>query len=185
MLLLVVSACNNTKTNDTADKPEKPDSYFTNPAPRFEVDLGEAASNLPTVEFTGDKLKRPVQFREWIFVGGRIAEGSEAAFESYYMHPRTFHAMKQDRAWPKHVVIARERSDVKAEGTDFLMGEPRRLEVAVFDVERFANKPEHWAFFDFGTRDAPASTASPDGRPWFEKPDELLAFCPVLREIKR
>jgi hypothetical protein len=176
------------KSETTAEKPaEKPkkEIYFKNPSPPFEVELGKAEQESPAAEFLDSgHLRVPVLYREWIFVGSRLAAGSQPTFENYYMHPRHYQSFLKNHAWPHQIVLVRERFANKSIATDKVMGEPRGVSVAYYNG-RADTAHGGWQFFDFGESYPLANTASPDGRPWFDSADALLEFCPVLRGIKR
>ena len=181
-----IAACNGKKAPDEAKAEEEaPKSYFKNPAPPFDVELNEAEKQSPAAEFLeGDKLRKPVLYRQWVFVGSRLVAGTNAMFENIYMHPRHYNKFKLDHAWPDPAVLVRERIEVQPQGADFVMGEPRGVAVAVRDSKRFTEN-NGWAFFDFGETYPLANSAAPDGRAWFDSPDELFEYCPVIRGLKR
>jgi len=185
--LVFATACNRQKPVDdetTTDKSETT-SYFKNPAPPFEVELAEAEKEAPATEFLeNQQLRKPLLYREWIFIGSRLVAGTKATFENIYMHPRHYHDFRQNHAWPDPLVLVCERVEVKPTGADFVMGKPQGISVAVRDSKRFADSGG-WAFFDFGTTYPLANSATADGRVWFDSPDELLEYCPVIRGFKR
>ncbi len=184
--VVFVVACNDQKPSDKEEKTDEPvKSYFKNPAPPFEVELKEAEKEAPAAEFLEDgKLRKPLLYREWTFIGSRLVAGTKATFENIYMHPRHYHDFRQNHAWPDPLVLVRERVEVNSKGADFVMGEPRGISVAVRDSKRFADNAG-WAFFDFGETYPLATSAAADGRAWFTSPDELIEYCPVIRGLKR
>ena len=197
MILLALAATSISCSSENPPPPKTPEnpeqtpkkrenvSYFKNPSPPFEVELGEAAKESPAIEFLeSGHVRLPLLYREWTFVGSRVVSGSESTFENFYMHPRHFHKFRMDHAWPPHIVIVRERFERTASGNDAVMGKPRGVSVAVYGGHT-ETRNGGWLFFDFGTTYPPANSAPPDGRPWFESADALLEFCPILRGIKR
>ena len=167
------------------DGPKKEIVYLKNPAPPFEVELGEAAKDAPAAEFLNSgHMRLPLLYREWIFVGSRLVAGSEPTFENYYMHPRHYHALRQNHAWPHQIALVREQYAATAGDTQHTMGKRRGVSAAFYDG-RADTAHGGWQFFDFGSGNPPANSAPPDGRAWFDSADALLEFCPVLRGMKR
>jgi len=184
--ICLTAACNEKKpTDDTKADNEPAKSYFKNPAPPFEVVLGAAEKESAAAEFLdGNKLRKPLQYREWIFIGSRLIAGTKATFENIYMHPRHYHDFRQNHAWPDPLVLVRERVIVEPKGADFVMGKPQGVSVAVRNTAKITDS-SGWAFYDFGTTYPLANSAAADGRAWFASPDELLEYCPVIRGFKR
>jgi cytochrome c553 len=114
------------------------------------------------VEFTADgKLKQPVGYRQWVYVGEVITPNDmndgEAAFpefHSVYMDPESFAEYEKTGKYPDGTVLIKELSSVgskkAASGNGYFQGEFTGLEAAIKDSKRFKDEPDNWAYFSFG-----------------------------------
>ena len=114
------------------------------------------------VEFTADgKLKRPVGYRKWTYVGEVVTpndmndgEASFPEFHSVYMDPQSFAAYEQTGKFPDGAVVVKELSSVgsnnASSGNGYFQGEFTGLEAAIKDSRRFKDEPGNWAYFSFG-----------------------------------
>jgi cytochrome c553 len=114
------------------------------------------------VEFTADgKLKQPVGYRKWIYVGEVITPNDmndgEAAFpefHSVYMDPESFAEYEKTGKYPDGTVLMKELSSVGSKkapsGNGYFQGEFTGLEAAIKDSKRFKDEPGNWAYFSFG-----------------------------------
>ena len=116
------------------------------------------------VEFTPDgKLKRPVGYRQWVYVGTPLTpndlNGGEAAFPEFhavYIDPESFAHYQKTGEFRDGTVMIKELISVGAKeassGKGYFMGEFTGLEVAIKDPKRFKDEPGNWAYFHFGEK---------------------------------
>ena len=121
-------------------------------------DKAKAAS----VEFTADgKLKRPVGYRKWVYVGEVVTpndmndgEASFPEFHSVYMDPESFAHYEKTGKFRDGTVLVKELSSVGSKeapsGKGYFMGEFTGLEISIKDSKRFKDEPGNWAYFSFG-----------------------------------
>jgi Cytochrome P460 len=114
------------------------------------------------VEFTADgKLKQPVDYRKWVYVGEVITpndmNGGEATFpefHSVYMDPESFAEYEKTGKYRDGTVLIKELSSVGSKkapsGNGYFQGEFTGLEAAIKDSKRFKDEPDNWAYFSFG-----------------------------------
>ena len=124
------------------------------------------------VEFTADgKLKQPVGFRKWVYIGTPLTpndlNGGEAAFPEFhevYMDPESFAHYEKTGQFRDGTVIVKELSSVGSKeapsGKGYFMGEFTGLEAAIKDSKRFKDEPGNWAYFSFGHKYPLKSEAS-------------------------
>jgi hypothetical protein len=114
------------------------------------------------VEFTPDgKLKRPVGYRKWVYVGTPITpnelNGGEAPFPDFhavYVEPESYAHYEKTGEFRDGTVIIKELVGIGAKeaasGKGYFMGDFIGLETAVKDSKRFKDEPGNWAYFTFG-----------------------------------
>ena len=114
------------------------------------------------VEFTADgKLKQPVGYRRWVFVGSPLTpndmndgEASFPEFHEVYMDPESFAHYEKTGKFRDGTVLVKELSSVGSKeapsGKGYFMGEFTGLEAAIKDSKRFKDEPGNWAYFSFG-----------------------------------
>ena len=114
------------------------------------------------VEFTADgKLKRPVGYREWVYVGEVVTpndmndgEATFPEFHSVYMDPESFAHYEKTGQYRDGTVLVKELSNVGAKkapsGNGYFQGEFTGLEATIKDSRRFEDEPGNWAYFSFG-----------------------------------
>ena len=114
------------------------------------------------VEFTADgKLKQPVGYREWVYVGEVVTpndmNGGEATFpefHSVYIDPESFTLFEKTGKFRDGTVVVKELSSVgtkqASSGNGYFQGEFTGLETAIKDSQRFKDEPGNWAYFSFG-----------------------------------
>src|SRR5262249_26958231 len=114
------------------------------------------------VEFTADgKLKRPVGYRNWVYVGTPLTpndlNGGEAAFPEFhdvYIDPESFDHFEKTGQFRDGTVIVKELVLVGAKeassGKGYFMGDFTGLETAIKDSKRFKDEPAKWGYFTFG-----------------------------------
>jgi hypothetical protein len=121
-------------------------------------DKAEAAP----VEFAADgKLKQPVGYRKWVYIGTPVTPNDmndgEAAFPEFhevYMDPESFAYYEKTGKFRDGTVLVKELSSVGSKeapsGTGYFQGEFTGLEAAIKDSKRFKDEPDNWAYFSFG-----------------------------------
>ena len=114
------------------------------------------------VEFTADgKLKQPVGYRKWVYVGEVVTpndmndgEASFPEFHEVYMDPESFAHYEKTGKFRDGTVVIKELSSVGSKeapsGKGYFQGEFTGLEAAIKDSKRFKDEPGNWAYFSFG-----------------------------------
>src|ERR1700747_412848 len=114
------------------------------------------------VEFTADgKLKQPVGYRKWVYVGEVITpndmndgEASFPEFHAVYMDPESFAHYEKTGKFRDGTVLIKELSSVGSKkapsGKGYFQGELTGLEAAIKDSKQFKDEPGNWAYFSFG-----------------------------------
>ncbi len=113
------------------------------------------------IQYTTDgKLKEPVGFRKWVYVGASVTpnelNGGHALFpefHSIYMDPDSFAEYEKTGKYREGTVFVKELISVGAKdassGKGYFMGDYLAVEVAIKDSKRFKNEPGSWAYFSF------------------------------------
>jgi hypothetical protein len=114
------------------------------------------------VEFTADgKLKQPVGYRKWVYVGEVVTpndlndgEASFPEFHAVYMDPDGFAHYEKTGKFRDGTVLIKELSSVGSKkassGNGYFQGELTGLEASIKDSKRFKDEPGNWAYFSFG-----------------------------------
>ncbi|HMB07666.1 MAG TPA: cytochrome P460 family protein [Isosphaeraceae bacterium] len=114
------------------------------------------------VEFTPDgKLKKPVGYRKWVYVGTPVTpndlndgEAMFPEFHAVYMDPESFAHYEKTGEFRDGTVMIKELISVGAKeapsGKGYFMGNFRGLEASIKDSKRFKDEPGSWAYFSFG-----------------------------------
>ena len=114
------------------------------------------------VKFTADgKLKQPVGYRKWVFVGSPLTpndmndgEASFPEFHAVYIDPESFAHYEKTGEFRDGTVLIKELSSVGSKkspaGNGYNQGEFTGLETAIKDSKRFKDEPGTWAYFTFG-----------------------------------
>jgi hypothetical protein len=122
----------------------------------------QSKADAAPVEFTADgKLKQPVGYRNWTYVGEVITpndmNGGEATFPEFhavYMDPESFAHFEKTGKLRDGTVLIKELSSVgtkeAASGKGYFQGDFTGLEAAIKDSKRFKDEPGSWAYFSFG-----------------------------------
>jgi hypothetical protein len=120
------------------------------------------AERTARVEFTTEgKLKQPVGYRQWMYMGTPLTpndlNGGEAPFPEFhvvYMDPDSFAHYEKTGEFREGTVMVKELTSVGAKeatsGKGYFMGEFTGLEVSIKDSQRFKGEPGGWAYFSFG-----------------------------------
>ena len=116
------------------------------------------------VEFTFDgKLKRPVGYRKWVYVGTPLTpnelNGGEAPFPDFhavYVEPESYAHYEKTGEFRDGTVMIKELVGIGAKeatsGMGYFMGDFIGLETSIKDSKRFKDEPGNWAYFNFGTK---------------------------------
>jgi hypothetical protein len=128
------------------------------------IAIAEPDATKALVEFTPDgKLKLPVGYRKWAFIGEVITpndlNGGEANFPEFhaiYVDPESFAEYEKTGKFRDGTVVVKELSSVGTKeatsGKGYFQGELTGLETAIKDSKRFKDEPGNWAYFDFGSK---------------------------------
>ena len=124
--------------------------------------VAQPAAKGALVEFTSDgKLKQPVGYRKWVFVGSPLTpndmndgEASFPEFHAVYIDPESFAYYEKTGEYRDGTVLIKELSSVGSKkspaGNGYNQGEFTGLETAIKDSKRFKDEPGNWAYFTFG-----------------------------------
>jgi len=120
-------------------------------------------------QYDGMRLVRPIDYREWSFLGSGLgltydnptAANAAPPFTNVFVNPSSYRSFIETGTWPNQTVFVLEsrRSETNAApnvGGRF-QGEMLGFEAEVKD-SRF---PEGWAFFNFGRAPALTTAAAP------------------------
>lgn len=114
------------------------------------------------VEFTSNgKLKQPVGYRKWVFVGSPLTpndlndgEASFPEFHAVYIDPESFAHYEKTGEFRDGTVLIKELSSVGSKtspaGNGYDQGEFTGLEATIKDSKRFKDQPGNWGYFSFG-----------------------------------
>src|SRR5262245_6705767 len=120
------------------------------------------AAGAAVVEFnSGGKLKPPVGYRKWVYVGEVVTpndlNGGAATFpefHSVYMDPESFAHHEKTGEFRDGTVLVKELSSVGSKeatsGKGYFQGEFTGLETSIKDSKRFKDEPGNTAYFSFG-----------------------------------
>jgi hypothetical protein len=119
------------------------------------------------------ELKRPVGYREWVYVGAPVTpndlNNGKAPFPEFhavYIDPPSWAHWKKTGQFREGTILIKELVSVgskeAASGKGYFMGEFIGLEATVKSAKMFPKEPGNWAYFSFTSADhkTPKSTAS-------------------------
>lgn len=118
----------------------------------------------------GTNLIRPIDYREWPFLGsglGLTYEGDAArsalspAFTNVFVNPSSYRAFMQSGKWPNRTVFVLE---IRRSGTEAAPNKGGRFQtdLSVLEAEVKDDRfPDGWAFFNFGRGTALTEAAAP------------------------
>ena len=142
------------------DDLRRPEAY---PAPR-PSQVTQVTTHISSVFLTDRevwKLKRPVGYRNWVYVGEVVTpndmndgEATFPEFHSVYMDPESFAEYEKTGKYRDGTVLVKELSSVGSKkapsGNGYFQGEFTGLEATIKDSKRFKDEPGNWAYFSFG-----------------------------------
>jgi len=111
-------------------------------------------------EMTGDQLKRPTDYRKWVYVGTPTTpndmNNGKAAFPEFhnvYIDPESYKEWKANGTWREGTILVKELvsvgSKAAASGNGYFMGDFIGLEATIKSKKLFPNEPGNWAYFSF------------------------------------
>ncbi len=128
------------------------------------ISCGEKNNYEEITYFTmqGDELKRPTDYRSWVFVGTPLTpndlNNGKAAFPEFhnvYIDPQSYDEYKATGKWREGTILVKELVSVggkaAASGNGYFMGEFIGLEATVKSAKLFPDEPGNWAYFSFTT----------------------------------
>jgi hypothetical protein len=122
----------------------------------------QPGASVAGIEFTPEgKLKRPIGYRRWVYVGTPLTpndlNGGEAPFPEFhavYIDPESFAHYEKTGEFRDGTVMVKELVGVGAReatsGKGYFMGDFTGLETSIKDSKRFKDEPGSWAYFSFG-----------------------------------
>jgi Cytochrome P460 len=124
--------------------------------------LAALAADIGAAHYDGeDRLLRPENWREWVFIGAALTPNDQNFGQAYlpefkyvYMDPVSFNHWRQTGEFREGTVIAKELvaigSTSELSGQGYFPGEYLGMEVAVKDSDRYAGHLGGWGFYSFG-----------------------------------
>ena len=121
---------------------------------------GDSQPGTDAPQYSGDKLLRPANYREWVWLssGFGMAYGPAAQanssqdppFDNVFVRPASYRAFLATGKWPDQTVFVLELRASVSKGSinqrGHFQGDVQAVEVEVKDEKRF---PGGWAFFGF------------------------------------
>ena len=122
--------------------------------------------------FKGDKLARPENYREWIFLSSGLGmtysgepDHREPAFDNVFVSPEAYRSFVKTGAWPEKTIFILEVRDSATNGSinkgGHYQSDNFRLSAEVKDSSRFKDK---WEYFAFPSTGEPAEALPRVGR---------------------
>lgn len=108
----------------------------------------------------GDELKRPTDYRKWVFVGTPTTpndmNNGKAPFPEFhnvYIDPQSYKEWKATGKWREGTIFVKELVSVgtksAASGNGYFMGDFIGLEATIKSKKHFPSEPGNWAYFSF------------------------------------
>ena len=160
-----------------------------------------AAAILAAPEFTSDgQLKRPSNYREWIYLssglgmvyGPAAKANPNPSFDNVFVEPAAYREFMATGKWPDKSMFVLEIRRGRTEGSinkgGNFQGEVAATEVSVKDVARF---PDGWGYFDFPRNATTAKVLGPQAgcnachNPNGAVENTFVQFYPTLLEVAR
>ena len=155
-----------------------------------------ASSSIVAVQYTPDgKLKLPVGFRRWVFLGAPLTpnalndgEANFPEFHHVYVEEKNLDVYLKTGAFPEGTILIKELTRVlnptfpdgsrtEPSGRGYFNGELNGIDASVKDSKRYA-RTNGWGYFTFGHHPMPyEQTAS-------EKPVSECAGCHLANVAK-
>lgn len=120
----------------------------------------------------GNRLVRPQNYREWIYLSSGLGmaynpnPSSPPAFTNVFVAPSAYRAFLATGRWPDKTIFVLEEREAASKGSinkgGHFQGGLDALAAAVKDEKRFAQK---WAYFSFAP-DQPSAPANPKSACW-------------------
>jgi len=112
----------------------------------------------------GDELKRPTDYREWVYVGTPVTpndmNNGKAAFPEHhnvYIDPKSWAHWKKSGEFRDGTILVKELVSVGSKaavsGQGYFQGEFIGLEATIKSKQHFPNEPGNWAYFSFSGKD--------------------------------
>jgi hypothetical protein len=114
------------------------------------------------VEFAPDgKLKQPVGYRQWVFIGTPLTpndlndgHSNFPEFHNVYIDPESFAYWQKTGKFRDGMVIVKDLTSVGSKkapsGNGYFEGDYTGLEAVIKDSKRFKDEPGNVAYFDWG-----------------------------------
>jgi len=160
-----------------------------------------AAALLAAPEFTSDgQLKRPTNYREWIYLssglgmvyGPAAKANPNPSFDNVFVEPAAYREFLATGKWPDKSMFVLEIRRARSEGSinkgGNFQGDVAATEVSVKDVARF---PDGWGYFDFPRGATTAKVLGPQAgcnachNPNGAVENTFVQFYPTLLEVAR
>jgi hypothetical protein len=152
-------------------------------------------ASLPRPQYAGEKLVRPENYREWIFLSSGLGMNYNPAAKDHEMFTNVFVPSWSYREflasgkWPDKTMFVVEDRDSQSKGsinkTGHFQTDLTGMGVEVKDASRF---PEKWAYFTF-RGDSKAAEANPKAACWQCHEDHatvehtFVQFYPTLKAV--
>jgi hypothetical protein len=145
--------------------------------------------------YAGDKLVRPENYREWIFLSSGLgmsynpSANENEMFTNVFVPQWSYREFLATGKWPDKTMFVLEDRGSETKGsinkTGHFQGDLHRMGVEVKDESRF---PEKWAYFNFAT-DTKTAGANPKAACWQCHNDHaaventFVQFYPTLKPV--
>src|ERR1043165_5690169 len=115
-----------------------------------------------------NNLLRPVDYREWIFIGSSLGldyraptPGRPPGFGNVFVNPSSYRAFMQTGKWPDKTIFVLE---FRASGKETIADREGRFQTTLNGIEadvKDSRFPDGWGFFTFNNPDAAAKGSPP------------------------